>query len=274
MDSLWFYGLLLGICFSIASSEAKSRPVKLFHYDYNRIQETDQAWKCWKEGYRPPPATSNKIHESGNGTATEIERILSFDQSNTVLFLYSSNSDNLDLRTTFTIERNRLVRLSLDNAGLERLELALTDQENDCRLAELSVPRNRLKDLSTGMERFTTLRKLDFSYNLLEEFNLDRLVNVAGSLKQLLLSHNRIERFRSTVEINFAFLHTLDLSNNRLRTIDSTYWTMPQLETFHVDNNRHLASIDGWKRTRFPLVKGFDPAGTNNWNQTWLKSVQ
>ncbi|XP_049290011.1 amphoterin-induced protein 1-like isoform X2 [Anopheles funestus] len=186
----------------------------------------------------------------------------------------SSNSENLNLHTTFTIERNRLIRLLLDNAGLERLELAFTARENDCRLAELSVPRNRLRDLSIGMERFTALRKLDYSYNLLEEFNLDRLVNMAGSLKQLLLSNNRIECIRSTVQIHFIFLHKLDLSNNRLRTLDSTLWTMPQLETFHVDYNRHLASIDGWKRSRFPLVKGFDPAGTNNWNQTWLKSVQ
>ncbi|XP_049290013.1 uncharacterized protein LOC125767449 isoform X4 [Anopheles funestus] len=64
MGSLWFYGLLLGVCFYISLSETKSRPVEKFHYDYSRIQETDQTWKCWKEGYRPPPATSNKIQES------------------------------------------------------------------------------------------------------------------------------------------------------------------------------------------------------------------
>uniref|UniRef100_A0A182MEE5 Leucine rich immune protein (Coil-less) n=1 Tax=Anopheles culicifacies TaxID=139723 RepID=A0A182MEE5_9DIPT len=274
MTLLWFYGLLLGVCCYISTSETTSRSVEKFHYDYSRIQETEQAWKCWQEGYRPPPATSNKIHESGNGTAAEIERILSFNQSNTVLFLFSSNSNNLNLITAFTIERNRLVRLLLDNAGLERLELAFNGGENDCRLAELSVPRNRLRNLSASMDRLTTLRKLDLSYNLLEEFHLDRLMNTAGSLKQLLLSHNRLESFRSTVSINFTSLHKLDLSNNRLRTLDSTYWAMPQLETFHIDYNRHLVSIEGWKRTRFPLVKGFDPAGTNNWNQTWLKSVQ
>uniref|UniRef100_A0A182WF98 Leucine rich immune protein (Coil-less) n=1 Tax=Anopheles minimus TaxID=112268 RepID=A0A182WF98_9DIPT len=274
MTLLWFYGLLLGVCLYMPSSETKSHPVQMFHYDYSRIQETEQAWKCWKEGYRPSPVTSDKIHESGNGTAAGIQRILNFNQSNTVLFLYSSNSDNLNLNTTYTIEPNRLVRLMLDNAGLERLELAFNGPENDCRLAELSVPRNRLRNLSPSIDRLTTLRKLDFSYNLLEEFNLDRLVNSAGSLKQLLLSHNRLESFRSTVRIEFASLHKLDLSNNRLRTLDSTYWTMPQLETFHIDYNRHLASIEGWKRTRFPLVKGFDPTGTNNWNQTWLKSVQ
>uniref|UniRef100_A0A182S7D0 Leucine rich immune protein (Coil-less) n=1 Tax=Anopheles maculatus TaxID=74869 RepID=A0A182S7D0_9DIPT len=270
MASLWF--LLLAICCYISSTEAKN-PVAKFHYDYNRIQETDQTWNCWKEGYRPPPATSNKIHESGNGTAAEIERILRFDQANAVLFLFTSNSDNTNLHTTFQIARNKLVRLSLDNAGLERLELAFTGRDNDCRLAELSVPRNRLSDLPSGLERLTALRKLDFSYNLLEDFNLDRLVRAPG-LKQLLLAHNRLESFGSSVQTSFASLHKLDLSNNRLRTLDATYWSMPQLETFHVDNNRHLTTIVGWTRTRFPLVKGFDPAGTNNWNQTWLKSVQ
>lgn len=274
MTLLWFCGLLLGVCLYISSSETRGHHVERFHYDYSRIQELEQTWKCWKEGYRPPPATSNKMHESGNGTVAEIERILSFDQSNTVLFLYSSNSHNLNLSTTFTLERNRLVRLLLDNAGLERLEIAFNGRENDCRLAELSVPRNRLRNLSTSIDRLTALRKLDFSYNLLEEFNLDRLANAAANLKQLLLNHNRLESFRSTVQINFSSLHKLDLSNNRLRTLDSTYWTMPQLETFHIDYNRHLVLIEGWKRTRFPLVKGFDPTGTNNWNQTWLKSVQ
>ncbi|XP_317796.4 PH domain leucine-rich repeat-containing protein phosphatase 1 [Anopheles gambiae] len=276
MASLRLYILLfLNICFYTSGAEAKapSRPVQPYHYDYSRIQETDQAWKCWKEGYRPPPATSNKIHEQGNGTVAEIERILRFDQSNTVLFLFSSNSDNQNLHTTFTVERNKLVRLSLDNAGLERLELALLGRENDCRLADLSVPRNRLRDLPTGVERLTALRKLDYSYNLLEEFKLDRLSNAAG-LKQLLLSHNRLERFVATEQVNLAALHKLDLSNNRLRALDASYWTMPQLETFHVDNNRHLTMIDGWTRAKFPLVKGFDPTGTNNWNQTWLKSVQ
>ncbi|XP_050072052.1 uncharacterized protein LOC126559932 [Anopheles maculipalpis] len=268
MASLWF--LLLALCCYTSSTDAKS-PVTKFHYDYHRIEETHQAWKCWKEGYRP--ATSDKIHDSGNGTAAEIERILRFDQSNTVLFLFTSNSINLNLHTTFQIERNKLVRLSLDNAGLERLELAFTGRDNDCRLAELSVPRNRLAALPSGIERLTALRKFDFSYNLLEEFNLDRLANAAG-LKQLLLAHNRLESFRSSVQTSFGSLHKLDLSNNRLRTLDSTYWSMPQLETFQVDNNRHLTTIVGWTRNRFPLVKGFDPAGTNNWNQTWLKSVQ
>uniref|UniRef100_A0A182YT10 Leucine rich immune protein (Coil-less) n=1 Tax=Anopheles stephensi TaxID=30069 RepID=A0A182YT10_ANOST len=266
--------LLLTICCCYISSSEANNPVPKLHYDYSRIQETDQAWKCWKEGYRPAPATSNKIHESGNGTAADIERILRFDQSNTVLFLFASNSDNLNLHTTFQIVPNKLVRLSLDNAGLERLELAFTGRDNDCRLAELSVPRNRLSVLPAGVERLTALRKLDFSYNLLEEFSLDRLVNAPG-LKQLLLAHNRLESFgASSVQASFASLHKLDLSNNRLRTLDSTYWSMPLLDTFHVDNNRHLTTIGGWTRTRFPLVKGFDPAGTNNWNQTWLKSVQ
>uniref|UniRef100_A0A182KEE9 Leucine rich immune protein (Coil-less) n=1 Tax=Anopheles christyi TaxID=43041 RepID=A0A182KEE9_9DIPT len=267
--------LLLGISFyTTGGTAAKARPVVAqYHYDYSRIQETEQGWKCWKEGYRPPPATSNKIHEQGNGTVADIERILRFDQSNTVLFLFSSNTDNQNLHMTFTIERNKLVRLSLDNAGLERLELVLPGRDNDCRLADLSVPRNRLRDLPVGVERLTALRKFDFSYNLLEEFQLDRLANAVG-LKQLLLSHNRLESFLTTEQVNFASLHKLDLSNNRLRALDSSYWTMPQLETFHVDNNRHLSSVGGWTRARFPLVKGFDPAGTNNWNQTWLKSVQ
>uniref|UniRef100_A0A182P3S2 Leucine rich immune protein (Coil-less) n=1 Tax=Anopheles epiroticus TaxID=199890 RepID=A0A182P3S2_9DIPT len=275
MASLRFCTLLmlLGIGLQNIQTEAKTRPEPSFHYDYSRIQETDQAWKCWKEGYRPPPATSNKVHESGNGTVEVIERILRFNQSSTVLFLFSSNSDNQNLRTAFSVERNKLVRLSLDNAGLERLELAFSGRENDCRLADLSVPRNRLRELPVGVERLTALRKFDFSYNLLESFSLDRLANAAG-LKQLLLSHNRLESFLTTEQISFPSLYKLDLSNNRLRVLDSSYWTMPQLETFHVDNNRHLTTIGGWTRSRFPLVKGFDPAGTNNWNQTWLKSVQ
>uniref|UniRef100_A0A182MY30 Leucine rich immune protein (Coil-less) n=1 Tax=Anopheles dirus TaxID=7168 RepID=A0A182MY30_9DIPT len=275
MRSVWFFGALVfgvGLC-SVGSAAKSGAPEVLYHYDYSRIQETDQAWECWKEGYRPSKVTSKKVHETGNGTAAEIERLLRFDQSTTVLFMYSSNSDNVNLRTKFTIQPNRLVRLSLDNAGLERLQVTFAGYENDCRLADLSVPRNRLTDLPEGIERLTSLRKLDFSYNQLKQFDLDR-IGIADGLKQLLLSHNRLESFVASPRAILFSLHTLDLSNNRLRTLDSTLWTMPHLETFHVDHNRHLTTIGGWKKARFPLVKGFDPAGTNNWNQTWLKSVQ
>lgn len=268
--SVWF--LLFAICCYISSSEAKDQ-VQYFHYDYNRVEESEQAWNCWKEGYTPAPSTSAQFGGYGEGNAAEINSIFRFDQSNAVLFAFNSNSDNLNLNTTFQITRNKLVRLLLDNAGLERLEIAFTGRDNDCRLFDLSVPRNRLRELPSGIERLTALRKLDFSYNLLKEFNLDRLVNAPG-LKQLLLAHNRLESFVSTVPASFRSLHTLDLSNNRLSTLDSTRWSMPQLATFHVDNNRQLRTIGGWTRTKFPLVKGFDPAGTNNWNQTWLKSVQ
>uniref|UniRef100_A0A182QSE4 Leucine rich immune protein (Coil-less) n=1 Tax=Anopheles farauti TaxID=69004 RepID=A0A182QSE4_9DIPT len=273
MFSLWFFGVTLAFGVGLCEAKSSSPPALLYHYEYSRIQETDQAWKCWQEGYRPSKVTSSKVHETGNGTTADIERLLRFDQSTAVLFLFTSSSDNGNLRTDFTIQSNRLVRLSLDNVGLERLQLTFAGRENDCRLADLSVPRNRLTEVPAGIERLTSLRKLDFSYNHLKQFDLDRLANAVG-LKQLLLGHNRLESFVTPARINLDSLHTLDLSNNRLRTLDSTHWSMPKLETFHVDHNRHLATIGGWSKGRFPLVKGFDPAGTNNWNQTWLKSVQ
>uniref|UniRef100_A0AAG5DKI7 Membrane glycoprotein lig-1 n=1 Tax=Anopheles atroparvus TaxID=41427 RepID=A0AAG5DKI7_ANOAO len=272
--SLWLSLAVVGVAVGAASIQGAAKNGPLYHFEYNRILETDQQWKCWSAGYRPSKTTSSKTHESGNGTADELQRILRFNQSATVLFMFTSNSDNLNLRTECTIEANKMVRLSLDNAGLEKLELSFAGtNENDCRLADLSVPRNRLRTVPLGMERLTALRKLDFSYNLLESFNLNQLAK-ATALRQLLLSHNRLESFVTVEQIVLENLQKLDLSNNRLRTLDSTLWSMSQLETFHVDHNRNLAQIAGWARVRFPLVKGFDPTGTNNWNQTWLKSVQ
>ncbi|XP_058124065.1 leucine-rich repeat-containing protein 40-like [Anopheles ziemanni] len=278
MSVAWWIVVIVGVTFctfgdDVAAVQGAAKSGPLYHYEYSRIQEEDQRWKCWNEGYRPPKATSNKVHELGNGTAAELQRILRFNQSSTVLFMFSSNSDNQNLHNECTIEANKLVRLTLDNAGLEKLEISFPTLENDCRLADLSVPRNRLTVVPLGLERLTALRKLDLSYNLLESFNLNQLSKATG-IKQLLLSHNRLESFLTAELIVLDSLHKLDLSNNRLRTLDATLWNLPRLETFHVDHNRHLATIAGWSRVRFPLVKGFDPTGTNNWNQTWLKSVQ
>ncbi|XP_053679136.1 uncharacterized protein LOC128730128 [Anopheles nili] len=263
--------LLVGLCTfgSPAALGSQTKP-NLHHYEYHRVQDSNQSWICWQETYRPSKETSDKFHESANGTVSEIQRILRFNQSTTVLFKFNSNSENQNLRTEFTIERNKLVILSLDNAGLERLSLG---RDDNCRLAELSVPRNRLGKVPDGIERLTALRKLDFSYNLLEAFNLDLLAKATG-MKLLLLKNNRIESFVSRTPILFGNLQRLDLSHNRLATLDSANWNMPRLEHFHIDRNHELKMIVGWSKKRFPLVEGFDPSGTNNWNQTWLRSVQ
>uniref|UniRef100_A0A2M3ZC84 Putative membrane glycoprotein lig-1 n=1 Tax=Anopheles braziliensis TaxID=58242 RepID=A0A2M3ZC84_9DIPT len=256
-----------------ARSSTKSAP-QLFHLEWNQMQETDQSWRCWTEGYRPNAANANKIHETTNGTEAALRRILGFNQSTTVLFMANSNSDNQNLRTEFTITPNRMVRLALDNVGLERLEIGpFVGSENDCRLADLSVPRNRLREVPQGLDRLTVLRKLDMRQNALVRFPLDRL-SKATQLKRLLLAHNQLEAFVTEDHVSFEALQELDLSHNRLKALDSTRWSAPALASFHVDHNRALTAIEGWSKARFPLVRGFDPAGTNNWNQTWLKSVQ
>ncbi|XP_058055415.1 chondroadherin-like protein isoform X1 [Anopheles bellator] len=274
--TLWL-SLLIGVtvgAFGAGTRTTAKSSAQLFHYECNRLQESDQSWHCWAEGYRPVAANAQKFHESANATEADIRRILRFNQTNTVLFMVNSNSDNQNLRTEFSLRPNNIVRLALDNVGLETLQIGpFVGGENDCRLGDLSVPRNRLRELPPGVERLTVLRKLDMKHNLLQHFRLDRLAK-ATSLRRLLLGHNRLESFTTDGDVSFDSLQELDLSNNRLTTLDSSGWNMPALATFHVDHNRALASIGGWSKRRFPLVKGFDPTGTNNWNQTWLSTVQ
>lgn len=245
-------------CSPVIVNDSQSNELELFHYANDRIEDTIQSTACFSDTYWPKKATSKQFIISGVvNSVGEFQRLLEFNQLSTFLFNLKGITGNPPLRTVFTVVPNGVVYLILNNTGVEQLDVALSAGENDCRLSILAMPYNRLAKLPDGLARFTALTIVDFGHNQLVHFNFDVLAN-APQLARITLKNNRLESIVSSKPINLRKLINIDLTNNRITTLDLANWNMPLLHHLRINNNSELSTIEGLSMDKFHLLEEYD----------------
>ncbi|XP_055609181.1 toll-like receptor Tollo [Uranotaenia lowii] len=133
--------------------------------------------------------------------------------------------------------------LTINKAGVEQLFVGP-------QLIHLNASWNKLKRIEkTPNAENLNLLVLELSHNL-----FDRVPNVKEflGLQHLNLSFNQIGFVSLEIFTNLSQLQTLDLSNNRIRSLDSAF-RLQKLKFLHLNNN-HITDLD-----------------FNSWNLTNLK---
>ena len=113
---------------------------------------------------------------------------------------------------------NRLIKLEELGLGMNELE-ELPEMSNLNNLRILPVFKNKIKYVHPTVFRMNRIEKLDFSDNEIDRFPYEALKTAA--LKYLNLRNNKISEIDVNYikEIKSSNIHTLDISENRLKAL-------------------------------------------------------
>ncbi|XP_053670290.1 protein flightless-1-like [Anopheles nili] len=264
MGAFWVTAILVGVVTIHSSTYTLGNPVliqrsnetetKMYFYNYFRTISMNQTNQCSYKNISEPIVTLHSYYKYSAKVAADYQPVLNFNQSIMREFRFEGLNDTQNMRTELTIEPNNLIVLYLINAGLERFELAWSDEEIDCRLTKLILHRNRLNTVPKGMDRLRALEILDMSYNKLELFDM-AILSKAAWLKVLNLKNNRITTFVSSTSIHFNDLFVVDLSDNQLSILHLLNWNMPRLEFLNIGNNPNFSKLEQKRFNTLPLMQ-------------------
>uniref|UniRef100_A0A182QNE7 Leucine rich immune protein (Coil-less) n=1 Tax=Anopheles farauti TaxID=69004 RepID=A0A182QNE7_9DIPT len=155
-----------------------------------------------------------------------------------------------------SIRRNRLTTLDLTGWQLPALKF-------------LFCNNNRLSTAPSGWTTLWQLETLDLSYNRLRGFCMDDLY--LTQVRALNLAANELTNITTTQARLHLPLERFQAPHNRLRVLDISHWSMPNLWDFNVKRNRLSALGDVF--FRFPNIASTMDLGYNPWSCEWLRRV-
>lgn len=110
---------------------------------------------------------------------------------------------------------------SLDNFILVKnniVPLPTNEPENLKYLKILDLSQNQLDNIHSGIFKHIALEDLNYSYNLLSNFDFS-ILNAVSSLSRLNLSYNQINHLERNSENITTKLTVLDMSHNNLSNL-------------------------------------------------------
>ncbi|XP_065086041.1 leucine-rich repeat-containing protein 40-like [Ochlerotatus camptorhynchus] len=161
--------------------------------------------------------------------------------------------------------------ISLD-ASYNYLSELIVDPTAMYNLKSLVLKHNRLQNIDF-LKGLFKLRDLDLSNNYLEKIDLS-ILDPAKDLATLNLSNNRIRTITTTIGdmLHLPWLTVLMLNNNQLTILDASRWQFNVLQDFFLSNNR-LSYISMCEiQNSFPRLQSLYLDG-NNWECPNLNST-
>lgn len=129
-----------------------------------------------------------------------------------------------------------LQRLDLSNNHISQLQM---DQFTDLRnLRILNLAHNRLRSLPREIFLHTRIEYLDLSHNQLAMWPAVSLSDIGFTLRNVQIAANDIEYLEPDMFLNSPYVHTLNLSRNKLVVIpDHTFVHLHNLTALDLSNN-------------------------------------
>lgn len=228
-----------------------SRPwekLRILNVAENKIENMPDILHNLKPALRKLNVNGNVIGELNATTLDRFTALETINLAHTNLSIANGTNpfDRLFRLSSIDVSNNDVVDLD---------EFASTLKESN----EFRAANARLRNASSVIENLGPLTKLlDLSGNFIGK--LDPLLFEAFPyLKHLYLSNANITEFDSTTLLNQYNLKTLDLSRNKLNSIDLGTMSS-KLEVINLDGN-NLTQIDNLKRSYFPRLKSLRISG-------------
>lgn len=159
---------------------------------------------------------------------------------------YSNNAIEILPNFKFIEFEATVQALDFSHNNIERvfIKAFFCKDEKHMPLEWLNLAHNRIYLLPwRSLMTFSYLKYVDLSYNRFKEFNDGDIFNVLDAVqkiyvKELILSHNQIEHVNPLTLVHFVSLESLDLSNNRIKSIEAKFGTLrPSLTQIHLFKN-------------------------------------
>ncbi len=152
------------------------------------------------------------------------------------------NLKKLDASGNRLSEINLSKNILLDTLNLINNTLTTIDLSNNSNLSELNLLANELTSIS-GLSAATNLKWLNLSLNYFENYTIEN-----PSLVNILMSHNDLESFDTSVAVN---LETIYIPTNKITELDLS--NNPLLEAMDVGDNKLTQINFGEKESLFYL---------------------
>ena len=200
--------------------------------------------------------TLQELDLSGNGlTQSSLQALRKLNKIRS-LRLDDNNFNSIPLDICVNIS-STLNWLSIKNNGLSTNELI--NLKVLYELKELHLDGNNLGWLPRGLfSNMFNLRTLTLGHNRLSMITRNTFDGLGRALEYLLLNRNRISRITDDALLKINHLRVLDLSRNRLTTINLPS-IMPQLRVLNLSSCQLQRFPDGLRK--FTLVDNLDLSG-------------
>ena len=153
---------------------------------------------------------------------------------------YVSTVDTEDIENSMLEERfliadkNHVIDLS--RCGLFNVPDRTFVSKYYSKVTDIVLAKNHLTSLPDRIANMYRIRRLDVSYNDLNEVSFPPQLMHIRSIVQLNISHNRLAKLPELI-LEFKLLRTLNVSNNQLKDIPFGLRNLKQLENLAIENN-------------------------------------
>ncbi|XP_055598890.1 P-granule-associated novel protein 1-like [Uranotaenia lowii] len=147
-------------------------------------------------------------------------------------------------------------------------QIFIDPEEKKYRLIWLDVQNVSMKEIPPNLNHLRDLEHIGLVNAGLEYLVMDQFDGL-NKLEELNLSSNNILRVYVNFPMRLPSLRTLQLNDNKLVSIDLSYWHMPELTTFDLSGNelRYIVHYNSNQFEKLCAIK----AEQNKWNCAWLK---